>query len=320
MKYFKKRPAPQSLTDWLTKYDTALRQRYEDSTKEIKAIWEELGNALDEMMLSDSESDVAKQLKEQINIELDQSLLAEQGSICCYCGKRIPENNVFVREHFKDKSGNQESVFNYENLFAACEGGKVTSFSIGQSVQLAQEIIQINSIADVVKILRHYRQKVIVEDVQNHPKNKNRTFGKGDKIYFPNPPHCDTAKGNKSDEIVNPSMQKDCEYWFYYLSDALLNVRVEAYEGIQKDLVEKTISLLNLDERPLITNRFRRLAYDKGQQKVDALQPIIDAAETNEERKDILKNIIEEDIYAKKEGKLEPFCFVTASILWNAFF
>jgi hypothetical protein len=77
---------------------------------------------------------------------------------------------------------------------------------------------------------------------------------------------------------------------------------------------------LNLDKRPLITNQFRQLAYKKGEQKVKEIQSIMDDLETNEERIYVLKNIIEEDIYAKKEGKLDPFCFVTASILWNAFF
>lgn len=52
------------------------------------------------------------------------SLLAEQGYICCYCGKRINRENSMI-EHFKPKGKGlyPELQLEYSNLLASCRGG-----------------------------------------------------------------------------------------------------------------------------------------------------------------------------------------------------
>jgi len=58
--------------------------------------------------------------------ELRQSLLSEQGRICCYCMKRIPENTYpYMKvEHFKCQDNYGELQLHYPNLFGACIGNE----------------------------------------------------------------------------------------------------------------------------------------------------------------------------------------------------
>lgn len=317
MKYFKKNESPQSLTQWLTNYDDALTKRYNSDTK-IDSIWSDLGKALDKTSLSDVEQLKAIQQTVIINAELDASLIDEQGYICCYCGKRIPQDD-FVREHFEDKSHNRALVFRYSNLLASCEGGKTTSFSIGQKVELQNgDKIEIKGIADVVKILKQNLPNVTIEDIEKYPKNKGKTFGKGDKIYFPNPPHCDTAKSDRIDKIINPSIQEDCEYWFVYSQEEnTTKIKVEPLKGKNLELAKKTIDVLKLNVDTLTSNSFRYLAFTKGNNKVMELQNEI--FETDEYKETFIKDYIENEVYAKTDDKLDPFCFVTASVVWHSF-
>jgi uncharacterized protein (TIGR02646 family) len=51
--------------------------------------------------------------------KLKQSLIEEQGYLCCYCGKRIHSDNSHI-EHFKPQSTNKESELEYNNLLVSC--------------------------------------------------------------------------------------------------------------------------------------------------------------------------------------------------------
>lgn len=55
---------------------------------------------------------------------LRQSLLVEQGYICCYCMRKIPESKYpHVKiEHYRCRDTHKELTLNYNNLFAACTG------------------------------------------------------------------------------------------------------------------------------------------------------------------------------------------------------
>lgn len=64
--------------------------------------------------------------------ELRQNLLSEQGHICCYCMKRIPEkivdDNIVTYEmkveHFKCQELHEDLRLTYSNLFGACTGNE----------------------------------------------------------------------------------------------------------------------------------------------------------------------------------------------------
>lgn len=56
--------------------------------------------------------------------KIKAALLEEQFFVCCYCNKAIAANPKSTIEHFLPKSIYHNHVFNYENLFAACDGAK----------------------------------------------------------------------------------------------------------------------------------------------------------------------------------------------------
>ncbi|MDJ0799763.1 MAG: TIGR02646 family protein [Calothrix sp. MO_167.B12] len=55
--------------------------------------------------------------------ELRQSLLTEQGYICCYCMQRISIDNMKI-EHWKPQTKYRELQLDYNNLLGACKGGE----------------------------------------------------------------------------------------------------------------------------------------------------------------------------------------------------
>jgi uncharacterized protein (TIGR02646 family) len=57
--------------------------------------------------------------------DLRNSLLNDQGNICCYCMKRIPEkDNKMKVEHFLPQSKFPKLQLKYTNLFGACLGNE----------------------------------------------------------------------------------------------------------------------------------------------------------------------------------------------------
>jgi len=58
--------------------------------------------------------------------ELRQNLLTEQGHICCYCMRRIPELTApYLKvEHFKCQDNYAHLQLTYSNLLGACNGNK----------------------------------------------------------------------------------------------------------------------------------------------------------------------------------------------------
>jgi uncharacterized protein (TIGR02646 family) len=63
-------------------------------------------------------------LDQTIVEHLRNVLLEDQGYICCYCQKRIPENILPKSkiEHFLCQEENKENIFSFRNLFIACNG------------------------------------------------------------------------------------------------------------------------------------------------------------------------------------------------------
>ncbi|WP_256366769.1 retron system putative HNH endonuclease [Anabaena sp. UHCC 0187] len=50
-------------------------------------------------------------------------MLTEQGYICCYCMRRISEENMEI-EHWEPQSKYPELQINYKNLLASCSGNR----------------------------------------------------------------------------------------------------------------------------------------------------------------------------------------------------
>jgi uncharacterized protein (TIGR02646 family) len=58
--------------------------------------------------------------------ELHQSLLNEQGKICCYCQSRIDLDSSHI-EHLKPQSLYRDESLTYQNLLASCQGEDTAS-------------------------------------------------------------------------------------------------------------------------------------------------------------------------------------------------
>ena len=52
-----------------------------------------------------------------------QSLVEEQGFICCYCGQRIANDSSTNIEHLKSRKNYPHLDLSYENMLASCDGG-----------------------------------------------------------------------------------------------------------------------------------------------------------------------------------------------------
>jgi uncharacterized protein (TIGR02646 family) len=89
MKPIQKNPQPESLTKWQQK----------------------LGNRTPDW----------KSFSKSVKDDVYDSLLQEQGYICCYCGRPISRNQCHI-EHFRPKSVYRHLTFEYTNLIASCQG------------------------------------------------------------------------------------------------------------------------------------------------------------------------------------------------------
>ncbi|MCX7067620.1 MAG: TIGR02646 family protein [Methylococcales bacterium] len=53
-----------------------------------------------------------------------QSLLDEQGFICCYCQQRVEFDENTTIEHFVARENDAVLMFEYDNILACCDGGQ----------------------------------------------------------------------------------------------------------------------------------------------------------------------------------------------------
>jgi hypothetical protein len=133
--------------------------------------------------------------------------------------------------------------------------------------------------------------------------------------------HCDDTKFDNIEDIVNPTIEADCEHYFRY-TQSVSSKNEPICEINNKNVldsrVNNTIKILNLNATNLCKERV--LPYETAQNFVADLTLILESNldMSNEDIRHLIENTLE-DIYAKTEDKLEPFCFVTASVVWNSF-
>jgi uncharacterized protein (TIGR02646 family) len=67
------------------------------------------------------------------NTDVRKSLITEQGHICCYCMKRIPEKNVTHGskiEHFHCQENFPKKELDYSNMLLACSGNEGSPYRL----------------------------------------------------------------------------------------------------------------------------------------------------------------------------------------------
>lgn len=112
MKYIIKLKSLPEFEAWKEQYQ--LTEEFLKNAPEIKN-WKNLSGKEKNEVWGKLSGDTKKKLKE--------SLLKEQGYICCYCQNAIENNNATIIEHFEARNKSPEKMFNYDNLLACCDGG-----------------------------------------------------------------------------------------------------------------------------------------------------------------------------------------------------
>jgi uncharacterized protein (TIGR02646 family) len=110
MKYIQKQASPTDFESWKTQKkqrSTDLAKIQDLTAAKLKERWDKLKS------------------KPLIFKNLRESLLQEQGSLCCYCQQKISlENQTVTVEHLISRVTDGTLLFEYTNLLASCLGGK----------------------------------------------------------------------------------------------------------------------------------------------------------------------------------------------------
>lgn len=94
--------------------------------------------------------------------ELRESLISEQGYVCCYCLKRIPENKADLHhtkiEHFKCQHNYSQLDLEYYNLHLACKGnqGQSEKFQTCDTAKANKDILSFSLIDNSLNGNIHY--------------------------------------------------------------------------------------------------------------------------------------------------------------------
>lgn len=238
--------------------------------------------------------------------ELKQSLIEEQGHICCYCGQAIENDNWSVIEHLNPKTANLCKTYDYTNLLASCDGGM--QYKIHRVVQGET----LATIATDYGVTVESLEEIWVQmPISEHIKKLTQCYNiddlkVGDRLFIiPKVPlkeqHCDNSKG--STPITRQPIQAGIETFFHYLPNGKIDVSKDT------DL-EKTVEILGLNKSPLLVEK-RKQIIAAAQQKRSRILMKYGIAQF---RAKIAQYC---NTYNTKNasGKLKPFAFVTISVL-----
>ncbi len=285
MKFISKTKPPVSFTQWLSDNDVALKEKIDDPQTTGDNIW--------------------SFFKESTKVydELKNTLIKDQGFICCYCGKRIEDDHNTSVEHLLPKKAHKALTLNFENLLASCKGGsKNKVHSVNKTESLSQ--IALNFGVDVEHLEDVY---VHVDEIELFRKRYDlENLKAGDKIViFPQADssgqHCDVKKGRCLIDI-HP-LQSDCDQYFSYSSDGKI---------VETNQNEKTVTTLGLN-----SNRYLNQLRSKVQDVSFLLkEELIKDFEHSplEFEKNRLKLIQNLNDLISQNGIFDPFVFVT---IWN---
>lgn len=115
MKQINKQPEPSEFRNWKEVNQFKINLYTEDTFKSGDELWSLLNSNLGKEVL---EHDYSK-------AQLRTALVKEQFFLCCYCQDTIKGEALDTKvEHFLPKESHKSNTFDYQNLFAACNGGE----------------------------------------------------------------------------------------------------------------------------------------------------------------------------------------------------
>lgn len=287
MRYITKNKTPEAFDKWLEKHQSTLELLYKDTQISGDVVWKYMNNH--------------REIYQKRTLKI--ALLQEQGYICCYCGRKIYDDHTTSIEHLKPKSKNKHLTYDYSNLLASCSGGTV--YFIHQ-VKVDETLL---SIAKMYNVSEEYLEEVWVNDafLKRYGKEADiENLQVGDRViiiskFDKKEQHCDPKKGNNTIHIT--PLQIDCNKHFIFEKDTGKIVETDQNRETIEVLGLNDNSFLNLLRKDRIeaAMRLRTLFVDKFRH--DKTQLL-----TN------LKKVIN-NLNTGKEGHLQPFVFVTTSIL-----
>lgn len=203
------------------------------------------------------------------------------------------------------------------------ESQRLIPYEVGkiQSGQL------IENFGDVAKIIA-----ISVEKIRNHPHNKlilNKKLSKGDKIYYPNPPHCDDAK-SKFDKnkvqtvIINPAKNEDLVQKLQFSDNGMIE------NPYKNAVINDTFKVLALNCATLLERRMEKWLYayinchDENVGYWGTWMEEFTQMEASDEMiKSLITNRLHKLIIGKstpdENGLLESFYFVEVAFLQSLF-
>jgi hypothetical protein len=215
MKYIRKLRPPQSFIDWFEANNAHLQATC--------ATGDEIWSRLDRTVKKD----------------LNDALLQEQGHICAYCGTRIGKKELllteiseeelltFCIEHFLRKGDDnyKRLTLEYSNLLGCCKISQLEGVfqTIPFPIETQPHLKTLNDIADYLNVtIEHLKKNSRVLRKVNETADLdaiNNQKPEGHKItisYKANIHHCDDTKFDRTDAIVNPITEVNCEQYFRY--------------------------------------------------------------------------------------------------------
>ncbi len=238
-----------------------------------------------------------KYLRYSVKSTVRDSLIDEQGHICCYCGTKIQKDNTRI-EHLKPREFYKQDIFNYSNLLASCYGSSkdIICKDIKENDTLEKIANQYGVPEEEIKSLNPN----IDFNVSNLPK-KIKISKMADRR--PEDLHCDPRKDNN--EIpINPLMP-NCEDYFQYRTADGKMVSTGSQEA------KETIRILGLNAK---------LCKDRRKAVLDGIIHIVKTVMSSEKlTKENFRLKIEKLITRYKQrnsqGQFQPYCFVYISYL-----
>jgi uncharacterized protein (TIGR02646 family) len=237
-------------------------------------------------------------LPQEVKNSLQDALILEQGHICCFCGSRIYRENTEIAHFIPQKEEvaekvwqtNQEVVFDYNNLFASCNGGTNDVTYQVRPAQLASGII---ADFDVIEIFDYDLRNKISPTTRVREGLKVIVNQKLDKQQI----HCNNAQ--KSQRLHFSFFSPQLENYFYFKISGEIDSN---YAELQQD-----IKTLNLNS-----------AYLCGQRKriVNLIEKMYEEGFFDDEQARL--NFLE-DYCNLKNTKFRPFVFVYATELKRFF-
>jgi uncharacterized protein (TIGR02646 family) len=288
MRYITKATEPDEFIKWKEQEHENLERWYKDKDKKVEEIW---------AYLKSTNPPINRRIKGAIyysKAELRNTLIDEQGGICCYCGQKIEKDSTTKLEHLEAKSLDKRTTFQYDNIYASCEGGNTTEYTVKHDGE------RIGDIAETVRV-------DINTLMDLNPDTIFQLLEKGDKIIHQRlDKHCDAEKNNKP-IFVKPN-ELDCEEKFIYEPSG----EIKAISEDVEDKVINTINQLGLNNNKKL-KAIRAAAWERAIVRIETLQKI--AGNDIDVFKELMNKMYKKLSHIDENDSLYECCFVERFVL-----